>query len=217
MMRSPQGPSDFVLGLDLGQSQDFTAAVVLQRIIVPLDAWTTDLQQKTETFYHVRHLERPPLGTSYPAIVSRVQELLQSGPLAQHPSALVVDGTGVGRPVIDLFRQAHLTPIAVTITGGEQESVMGLDYRVPKRTLVSTLQLAFQTRKLKIAGGLPEAEVLVKELLNFKVKITATAHDTYEAWREGQHDDLVLATALAVWWAERQDRSRIRTATIVGV
>ena len=29
-----------------------------------------------------------------------------------------------------------------------------------------------------------------------------TAHDSYGAWREGQHDDLVLAVALAVWFAE---------------
>ena len=29
------------------------------------------------------------------------------------------------------------------------------------------------------------------------------AHDIYGAWREGQHDDLVLATALAVWFGER--------------
>ena len=28
-------------------------------------------------------------------------------------------------------------------------------------------------------------------------------HDTYGAWREGVHDDLVLATALACWYAER--------------
>jgi hypothetical protein len=39
--------------------------------------------------------------------------------------------------------------------------------------------------------------------LNFRVKIDPlTAHDSYGAWREGQHDDLVLAVALAVWFAE---------------
>ncbi len=38
---------------------------------------------------------------------------------------------------------------------------------------------------------LPEAALLVQELLNFQVKITAAGNDTYRAWREGQHDDLV--------------------------
>jgi hypothetical protein len=44
----------------------------------------------------------------------------------------------------------------------------------------------------------------VRELLNFKVKIDPqTAHDSYAAWRENIHDDLVLATALSLWAAER--------------
>ncbi len=31
----------------------------------------------------------------------------------------------------------------------------------------------------------------------------ATAHDSYEAWREGDHDDLVLSVAMACWAGER--------------
>jgi hypothetical protein len=59
----------------------------------------------------------------------------------------------------------------------------------------------FQTSRLKIAAELPEAKTLINELLNFKVKINVkTAHDSYEAWREGVHDDLVLAVALSVWY-----------------
>jgi len=34
------------------------------------------------------------------------------------------------------------------------------------------------------------------------VKITAKAHDIYEPWREGIHDDLVLAVALACWYGQ---------------
>jgi hypothetical protein len=51
---------------------------------------------------------------------------------------------------------------------------------------------------------LPLAQTLVQELLTFRVTIDPkTAHDSYSAWREGLHDDLVLATALACWWGER--------------
>lgn len=78
---------------------------------------------------------------------------------------------------------------------------------MPKRDLVSTLQVLFQSGRLKVAGGLKLAPVLVEELLNFKVKINVkTAHDSYEAWREGIHDDLVLAVALACWYGERHKR-----------
>lgn len=40
------------------------------------------------------------------------------------------------------------------------------------------------------------------------MKISASGHDTYEAWREGIHDDTVLATAIAIWYAERRGKRR---------
>ena len=42
------------------------------------------------------------------------------------------------------------------------------------------------------------AEVLVRELTNFREKITESANMTYEA-RQGTHDDLVLAACLPIW------------------
>ena len=55
-------------------------------------------------------------------------------------------------------------------------------------------------------GGDAEA---FAELYNFKLKVNvATTNISYEAWREGEHDDLVLAAALAVWAADRR-RNRV--------
>jgi hypothetical protein len=45
------------------------------------------------------------------------------------------------------------------------------------------------------------ASVLVQELLNFRVKITEAANETFGAG-DGEHDDIVLAVALACWYAE---------------
>ena len=56
-----------------------------------------------------------------------------------------------------------------------------------------------------VVRGLRPAELLAGELLNFQVKVTAAAHDTYGAWHESTHDDLVLALALC-WWLERRKR-----------
>ncbi len=39
------------------------------------------------------------------------------------------------------------------------------------------------------------------------MKITLAGNDTYEAWREGDHDDLVLAAAMAAWYGEKKLRS----------
>jgi hypothetical protein len=50
---------------------------------------------------------------------------------------------------------------------------------------------------------MPEAETLRRELQSFRVKIDPkTAHDSYSHWREKEHDDLVLATALAAWFRQ---------------
>ena len=139
----------------------------------------------------------------YPEIVSKTAEIMQSPALAGQAD-LVVDQTGVGAPVVDLFRQAGLKPTGVLIHGGDKASNEGGTWRVPKRDLVGSLQVLFQSGRFKISRKLPLASVLQSELLNFKVKIDpVTAHDSYSAWRERDHDDLVLSVALAAWLGER--------------
>jgi len=193
----------FFIGEDLGQASDYTAIAVI-------DADTTG--------YKVRHLQRFPLGTPYPQMVDRTAQIKDqlSG------SILAVDGTGVGRPIIDLFWDRGLSPWSITIIGSGEAKNDAMDsvrkggmivtpsyrdqltWRVPKRDLVGALAIAFQTKMIKISSQLPDAKILTDELLNFKVKInTKTAHDSYEAWREGDHDDLVLAVAIALWVARR--------------
>jgi hypothetical protein len=74
---------------------------------------------------------------------------------------------------------------------------------VPKKELVSTLQVLLAARRLQVAPTLAEAPTLVRELSSFQVKVTRTTHETFGSTGDGQHDDLVLALAVAVWSAER--------------
>ena len=114
----------------------------------------------------------------------------------------MIDATGVGPAVTDIFSKRGRSFTAVKIHGGDAEIHDKGNYRVRKRNLVSALQAALQTGTLKIASSLELAELLREELLNFRIKINiATGHDSYEHWREGDHDDLVLAAAMAVWSA----------------
>jgi hypothetical protein len=186
----------FYLGLDLGQSADFSALAIIER-------------QKRESMsfepvFHCRHLHRWPLRTSYPTIVADTVRMLGSGHVQKGmiEPTLAVDATGVGAPVVDLFKRermrADLMPIQ--ITGGDSVTRDHGMTRVPKRDLVSTAQVYLQSGRLKIAPELPDAPTLVRELENFQVKISLdTAHDSYGVWREGSHDDLVLAVCLALW------------------
>ena len=214
-----------IVGVDLGQQRDPTAICVVERGYVnagPLfnaRYWYKGRQiasarEPVRLEYHVRHLERPALGTSYVDVVERILELLES--LGDRELVLTVDTTGVGQPVKDMLNarlnswlekheEREITAAWITITGGDSVTkVEGGGLRVPKRDLASAPLVLMQNKQLKIAQEMPLAETLKKELLNFKVKINiAAGHDSYEAWREGDHDDLVLAVAMACWCGER--------------
>jgi len=200
----------YLLGLDLGQAADYSALVIAELRHEPTGELESDDTPKTTKHYDFRHLERWPLGTSYPQIVSSVVERCAALPQPGYHDItpqLVIDATGCGRPVVDLLRDAQPRAdiVGCSITGGASATYdEGSGYwHVPKRDLASTLAVLLQSARLNVAPALPDAAVLQQELLNFKVKITAAAHDTYGAWREGQHDDLVLAASLAAWWGER--------------
>ena len=188
--------STFVCGLDLGQAQDYTALIVTEK--------HTPEGEKRPRF-DVRHIVRFPLGTSYPTIVDEVAGLLARPPLGTD-ARLIIDGTGVGRAPVDMLRvRLGGRAIPVTITSGDVVSVGDDGYhRVPKRDLVGVVQVLLQNKQLRIGPRLPEAATLTSELANFQTKINInTMHDSYGAWREGTHDDLVLSLALALWYAER--------------
>jgi hypothetical protein len=107
--------------------------------------------------------------------------------------------------VTDLLKGKGLRFTPVTITSGDRAHKSSGNWRVPKRDLVAALEIPFHTGELKVAKGLTLWPALREELLNFRRKINLkTAHDSYEHWRETDHDDLVLATALACWQATRR-------------
>jgi len=191
----------FFVGLDLGQKGDYTVVAVVEPWVEALGGFDpVTYEARTTTRLDVRHLERLPLGTSYPEVVGRVCELLRVPELLGN-CVLVVDATGVGGPVVDLLRRAPLecTLLAVTITGGDHPTRGRDGWRVPKRDLVTGLQVVLDNGELRIPEGLPMARTLVTELMSMQVKITANLHDAYGAFRSGEHDDLVLALGLACW------------------
>lgn len=219
-------PEPFLVGLDLGQSHDPTALAVLEREPVLDEAGkpTRDGHAHPIAAYSVLHLERYPLGLSYPDMVARVGELLRRPAMqARGRPKLAIDATGVGRAVVDQFLGAQLaaTVVPITITSGtgvtkdywNKTSVTC--YRVAKLDLVAAARVALDSRRLRIAPTLALAPTLTKELQNYQVKITASAHETFNA-REGSHDDLVLACCLAAWLGEFGPRPSVAPFVVGG-
>jgi hypothetical protein len=88
---------------------------------------------------------------------------------------------------------------------------------VPKRDLVSVLQVLFQTRRLKIASDIEFGDDLYEELLNFTARINPRLTQTFSPLRNDQHDDLVIAMTLACHYFERLcPRPPRFTITLVG-
>jgi hypothetical protein len=197
---------EYCVGLDLGQAQDFSALAVVERAAPPEDPGAG--------WYAVRHLFRWPLGTTYRNIAGDVAALVRRPPLSR--PWLAIDQTGVGSAVLELFDPgdlaADLKPVLIT---GGHAVFRGDDgaWHVAKVQLVSTLQLLLQSRRLKVASELPLADVLRRELVAFRVKISAAGNESFEAWRERDHDDLVLAVALACWTLENAPRGRLQIYT----
>jgi hypothetical protein len=203
------------IGFDVGQSVDYSAMVFVEQRKVseqdlirldPHDPRMIEDQLVLINVYDVRHIERPPRGMSYVDQVKILKSRMVA-PEITGSSVILVDQTGCGRPVIDMMRGSGVDGIVpITITGGNSVTYGPDGFCVPKKELVAALQLFFQSGRIKIAASLPEAQMLKNEVLNFKVKVNPkTGSEAYEAWREGDHDDIVLALAMACWYAQRFD------------
>jgi hypothetical protein len=191
--KNSQFDERFIVGADLGQSHDPTAIAVVRR----LERWPQ------KPLFQVGYLARLPLGTPYPAVVTHVTQMLGRPPL-RGKVELVIDFTGVGRPVFEMFVGRGVSPIGVTITAGDATTNDGLIYRVPKIELISRVQALLHDGRLKIHKELPDAPVLVSELQDFKADVTDSGYWKFGA-RAGKHDDLVLALAIALWRANGND------------
>ena len=187
-------------GLDLGQRHDHSAIAVVERMNAYRAFETPSLHSLI-----VRHIERAPLGMPYPQVVARVKEVVRAG-IAEGGCALAVDATGVGAPVVDMLRGAALgcELTAVSITGGDRERYAGGVWNVPKKDLVAGLQVLLERGELQIARGLGHAGALLKELTDVKAVMGAGGRIRMGADGAGQHDDLVIALALACWRSRRK-------------
>jgi hypothetical protein len=207
-------PNRYFVGLDLGRQIDPSALAVLRWHAPPRPRPVHGAPPPAPPpapVYEVPALKRWPLGTPYRQIVAEVARFLKTPPLADHCPLLVLDRTGVGEAVAEMCEEQLRAEgvrggfVGVTITAGaavSQDLATPARWKVAKKQLASVLQVLLGNRRLRVAESLPEALTLKRELGTFTVKITEALNETYEAWRENDHDDLVLAVGLAAWAAE---------------
>lgn len=197
------------VGVDLGQSQDPTSIAVLEKVFADVPDMAPVHQgpalaaaaRKQPARYNLRLLEQAPLGESYPLQAHRLKRILARESIAKHDPPVFVDYTGVGRAVLDIFRTENvprLRPVTITFQGSGPNGAGGTS--VPKIELVSRLQALMHTGALFMPDqeAMPLAKTFRRELLDFRVSYTDVGNARFGA-REGAHDDLILAVALAVY------------------
>jgi hypothetical protein len=230
-------PRRYSVGVDLGQANDFTAIAVLEKTIAPPEtAMFSPVGESPSNrlvegsiFYDLVYLKRPRLGTPYDTIARRVADLVCElepqgafGELGQ--VTLSVDGTGVGRGVVDMldteFKRRGAGPGPIPRVDFRRVSETGSQttlkrptrtngyWSVPKKDLVFPAVAAFQQGKIRI-GKVKDRDALVNELKNYRRTTNiATGNMAFEPWRESDHDDLLFAVCLALW-AGRREKARL--------
>jgi hypothetical protein len=235
-------PQRYSIGVDLGQAADYTAIAVLEKTVAPPEtAMLSPVGESPSnrlvegtTVYDLVYLKRPKLGTPYDEIARRVIDLVcELEPRGAFGEigylTLVIDGTGVGRGVVDMIRTEYQRRVRsststpkvdirpATITGSDTtmkppEEVSGY-WRLPKKDLIFPTVAAFQAKpsKIRIARGLNDRDALVNELKNYRRKTNiATGSMQFEPWREADHDDLLFALCLALWGWQQIRRGSTR-------
>ncbi len=206
-----------VIGIDVGKLHDPTAVAVAE-----LDHAASEAKPQ----FGIRRFERLALGTSYPDVAARLVNLVDNIrtrdlplmrqylmgrdhflgphnlPTAERRSIeLRIDATGVGRPLLDLIadplRAMDVRVIAVTFRSGETLARNGSEWSMGKGFLVARLQVLFQGDRVDIEENHPDRAVIVDETKNYEIHIGDSGKMQAGAFKQGKHDDMVTALALA--------------------
>lgn len=214
------------IGCDIGQLRDPTAIAVTEVVqmetgklrqvehvpahLGPDGRWVNAkyAEPVMATDYTVRFVRRLPLGTSYPDVALYIADLLCSPLLADRKVRLLMDVTGVGKPVYDDLKgeiglrreelrkarcDVQLQPISF-VHGERYNRSLGT---LGKAYLVSRLQSLLQGRRVH-APDTPEVKAMLEELRVYEIKVDQDGHDTYGAFKVGTHDDLATSLGLSV-------------------
>jgi hypothetical protein len=187
-MGAVSGVGTVLVGVDVGQRVDPTAIAV------------AEIERRgRDDHYLIRHLERLPLGTSYPAVADRVAAVVAgiAARTGRRPS-VYVDATGVGKPLVDALTTKGMrgAVYGCYFNHGDRRTVEGREVKIGKGWLVGQLQVLLQSGRIHLPQT-AKAAALAEELLNYEIRVSENAGDTYGAFKVGTHDDLVTALGLA--------------------
>jgi len=187
----------FLLGVDLAKSFDFTSFAVIE---MEYKAHIKDY------VYHLVDLDRVR-GVDYPkineVILSTVAHLeKERTPDTEDGPHLCIDGSGLGAPVKDFLKHAHVFTSSkqifpVIFTGGEKARYDSAtqNYNISKSLIIGNFRALMQHHRFDYAPDIKALPLLEEEIARFQRHQTASGRDGYDA-ETGAHDDLICAVAI---------------------
>ena len=189
----------FWLGVDLAQAQDWTALVVVKDECLP--TWNGGAQVLGERQRTIVFADKFR-AVAYPDVVSHVIATMARQPLTGR-TQLVIDATGLGRVVSDLFAEARIEHTAIQIVVGQEWRRRDRFVNVGKHALLECLSVRFAARELALSAGLALRDDLMAELETFRLETTRAGQPVITQGQAGHHHgDLSIATACAVFASE---------------
>jgi hypothetical protein len=175
----------YIAGVDFGKTHDNSVIT-----IVHLDRESgkiiLDYQKVILARYH---------GKEYDDIKNDLLEII----LAFRPTTIIPDATGVGEPIIEQMEKdlARAGWWGTIFSNKKNHLGFWFDIR-SKPDLIDNLQNLFQRGRIEMPHrDEPSIDMLRNELLSFSYEMTNTNYIKYGVQLE--HDDTVIAFALAVW------------------
>src|SRR5215470_15058904 len=119
--------------------------------------------------YRIGLLERLPLRTPYPSIAARVIDIVRRLPRGH--TTVIVDRTGA-HAAYDMLVEKGLSPIGLTISGGDSVHWAGRYVAVPKMRLLTGLLSICHRGELEISERLPDYLELRRPLPTLRTMAT---------------------------------------------
>jgi hypothetical protein len=189
--------TELFVGVDIGKRVDHSAIVVLALDWFEGQQSPVTMARELHPRIRLLHAETLPLGSAYLDLPARLKSIFARCQGAHAPYTpqvtMAMDATGEGT-LIELVRHSKgLEKVwfhPVTITGGLSKSDLKDSYTgIPRPDLLTRLRSLFERSLIHLPLDAPGFGDLEHELVHFR-----------SDGRQREHDDLVFACALAVWF-----------------
>lgn len=190
----------YMISLDPAQLHDYSALAVIE---------CTPGENSNSSVYRLVSLKRRQ-HLPYTEIVSWSKKVFLNPKFRKNAQenvtspAFILDVGGVGKAIQDMLTAEDVKSIGIQLTGGDAVSREDDLYRVSKSFVVGKFLAAWDSVRVLMPSNASFLGIFQNELRAFKGEMSAQGRARFEA-EQGEHDDLVMAVAQAVWYGEQYE------------